>query len=154
MSHDRDLPDDPLTAELAEELASALRPAELKASTRSRLRDRVMSQVRAQRPGTMMIRAADEWVECAPKLQMKVLRRDAQAKRQTLLLRMEPGGFMPGHRHTADEELIVLEGECHIGPHRLVAGDVHLASAGSWHDQITTQTGVLVLLNGEFPPPL
>ena len=40
----------------------------------------------------------------------------------------------------------MLEGECHIGTHRLAAGDVHLAQAGSWHEAVTTRTGVIVLL--------
>ena len=65
------------------------------------------------------------------------------------------GGWrsFPRHRHSKDEEFIVLGGECKIGTQRLVAGDAHFASAGSWHEDITTETGVLVLLRGEYPPP-
>jgi quercetin dioxygenase-like cupin family protein len=66
---------------------------------------------------------------------------------------MRPGGTVPAHRHECEEEFIVLEGECHIGTHKLVAGDVHIAPAGTWHEPVTTQTGVLVLLRGEYPHP-
>jgi quercetin dioxygenase-like cupin family protein len=69
-------------------------------------------------------------------------------------MRVAPGGVIPRHQHTQEEEFVVLEGECHIGAHRLCAGDAHIASAGSWHEDITTQQGVLVLLRGEFPPPI
>ncbi len=47
----------------------------------------------------------------------------------------------------------MLEGECQIGTHRLVAGDVHVATAGSWHESLTTRTGALVLVRGEYPHP-
>ena len=47
---------------------------------------------------------------------------------------MRPGGVIPAHRHQHEEECLVLEGECRIGTHRLVAGDVHVAAAGSWHE--------------------
>ena len=66
---------------------------------------------------------------------------------------MRPGGVVPAHRHERVEEFIVLEGECHIGTHKLVAGDVHIAAAGSWHEPVTTRSGVLVLLRGEYPHP-
>ena len=40
-----------------------------------------------------------------------------------------------------------------IGAHKLSAGDVHIAAAGSWHEQVSTRNGVLVLLRGEYPLP-
>jgi quercetin dioxygenase-like cupin family protein len=71
----------------------------------------------------------------------------------TSLMRMRPGGVIPAHRHEREEEFIILEGECYIGTHRLVAGDVHIAAAGSWHEPVTTESGVVVLLRGEYPHP-
>lgn len=137
-----------------ETLARAVAPAELSAPQRDRLRQRVLQQARETTPeGTSTIRAAESWIDIAPFVQMKVLRRDAVAGHQTLLMRMQPGGIAPPHRHAQQEEFIVLEGECHIGVHRLSAGDVHIASAGSWHEAVTTRTGVLVLLRGEYPEP-
>jgi quercetin dioxygenase-like cupin family protein len=60
---------------------------------------------------------------------------------------------IPAHRHEREEQFIILEGECYIGTHRLVAGDVHIAAAGSWHEPVTTESGVVVLLRGEYPHP-
>ena len=91
-----------------------------------------------------------EWIALSPLVKFRRLRVDVEAGSQTILVRAEPGGFIPRHRHGQDEEFIVLEGECHIGGHHLRAGDAHFASAGSWHDDITTQTGVLVLVRGEY----
>jgi quercetin dioxygenase-like cupin family protein len=140
---------------LTEELVGSMAPAELSEGRRELLRERVLQRARDTSPdGTTTMRAASTWIECAPLIQMKVLRRDAVNGMQTLLVRMQAGGVMPAHRHCRDEEFIVLEGECHIGAHRLAAGDVHLAVAGSWHDAITTETGVVVLLRGEYPAPV
>ena len=105
-------------------------------------------------PGTQTVRAEGaEWIALTPLVKIRRLRVDAAAGSQTVLVRAEPGGFIPRHRHGQDEEFIVLEGECHIGGHHLRAGDAHFAAAGSWHDDITTQTGVLVLVRGEYHAP-
>ena len=86
-------------------------------------------------------------------MEVRELRRDEVAGTHTSLMRMRPGGRVPAHRHEREEEFIILEGECHIGTHKLVAGDVHIAPAGTWHEPVTTRTGVLVLLRGEYPHP-
>jgi quercetin dioxygenase-like cupin family protein len=135
------------------EIASAARPTELTASKRASLRKRMLDQARDTAPeGTRTLRANEgEWLDLDSHVQIRVLARDAAAGTQTVLLRVAAGGRFPGHRHTQEEEFIVLEGECNIGAHRLGTGDVHIASAGSWHDDITTRTGVLVMVRGEMP---
>ncbi len=140
---------------IAQEISAAVAPAELTDEQRNSLRTRTLQRARHETPeGTATLRAADTpWIECAPHIQMKVLRQDATTGYQIVLLNVQPGGVMPAHRHTREEEFIVLQGECHIGSHRLHAGDVHLAQAGSWHPAITTQTGVIVLVRGEYSPP-
>lgn len=133
-------------------LAAEIRPAELASAQRDALRRRVLERARGQAPeGTRTLRADDgEWQPLDDKIRIRVLHRDLAANRQTLLMRVAAGGRMPGHRHSQVEEFLVLEGECHIGTHRLCAGDMHVADAGSWHDEITTATGVLVLVHGEI----
>lgn len=147
-------PPSPLPAEIATEISAAITPAELTEGQRDSLRARMLRRARDEAPeGTMTLRATDtQWINCAPHIRMKVLRQDPASGYQIVLLDVRPGGVMPAHRHTRDEEFIVLEGECHIGSHRLRAGDVHLAQAGSWHPEITTKTGVVVLLRGEYSP--
>lgn len=143
-----------LPAEIAREISSAIAPAELTGEQRDALRARMLQRARDEAPeGTTTLRATDtQWIECAPHIRMKILRQDFASGYQMVLLDVRPGGVMPAHRHARDEEFIVLKGECHIGSHRLCAGDVHLAQAGSWHSEITTKTGVLVLLRGENSP--
>jgi quercetin dioxygenase-like cupin family protein len=38
-------------------------------------------------------------------------------------LKFDAGASYPAHDHPAGEEVFVLEGEVHFGPHRLTAGD-------------------------------
>jgi quercetin dioxygenase-like cupin family protein len=140
---------------LQESLAAGIRPAELGVEQRQRMRRRVLEQAREQPPeGTRTLRAdAGAWIQIAPFVEVRELHRDEASGMHTSLMRMRPGGRVPAHRHTREEEFIVLEGECHIGTHKLVAGDVHIAAAGSLHEPVTTRSGVLVLLRGEYPHP-
>ncbi len=136
-------------------LAAGLRPAELGAEQRERLRRRILEQARERAPeGTRTLRADEgAWMQIAPFVEVRELRRDEASGTHTSLIRMRRGGVIPAHRHAREEEFIVLEGECQIGTHTLVAGDVHIAAAGSWHEPVTTRGGVLVLLRGEYPHP-
>jgi quercetin dioxygenase-like cupin family protein len=145
-----------LSRVLQEKLATAIKPAELGAAQREHLRRRVLEAAHDRAPeGTTKLRAEKSpWIEIAPFIQMRELHRDQAAGMHTALLRMQPGGVIPAHRHEKEEEFIVLEGECNIGSHQLRAGDAHIAAAGSWHDTVTTTTGVLVLLRGEYPHPV
>jgi len=128
---------------------------ELPAAQRSALRESVLGQARDYTPpGTLTVRAASlGWTALSASVHIKVLRCDPLTGNQTTLMRVSAGGTIPRHRHAQEEEFIVLEGECHIGSLRLGAGDVHIAAAGSWHEEITTRTGTMVLVRGEYPPP-
>jgi quercetin dioxygenase-like cupin family protein len=86
-------------------------------------------------------------------VEMRELRRDETSGVYTSLVRMRPGGVIPAHHHEREEECIVIEGEVQIGTYHLSAGDVHIAAAGSWHEQVSTRRGVLVLLRGDDPRP-
>ena len=147
--------DDPSTEDgLFARIAEATKTVELAAGRRDDLRRRVLETARDTAPdGTLTLRAAHaEWVPLDAHVQIRMLRRDVATRTQTLLMRVTPGGRLAGHRHSQEEEFIVLDGECHIGAHRLTMGDVHVAQAGSWHDDITTRTGVLVMIRGEYVP--
>ena len=141
---------------LFEQLAGALSPTEISNAQRLRMRNRIGELVPTQLPaGMSTLRATEgEWRTVYPLVEVRVLRADPAAGNQTVLIRVAPGGIMPRHQHTQDEEFIVLEGECRIGALQLSAGDAHFARAGSWHEDITTNAGVLVLLRGEYPAPV
>jgi quercetin dioxygenase-like cupin family protein len=140
---------------LQDSLAAGVQPAQLGVEQRERLRRRILEQARDQAPeGTRTLRADESaWIQIAPFVEVRELHRDEASGMHTSLMRMRPGGVIPAHRHARAEEFIVLEGECRIGTHKLVAGDVHIAAAGSWHEPVTTRSGVLVLLRGEYPHP-
>ncbi|HXN10813.1 MAG TPA: cupin domain-containing protein [Steroidobacteraceae bacterium] len=146
---------DPTDAPLFERIALALQPVELDERHLLDLRLHVLSRAREQATaGTETTRASDApWIPLNSKVQFKVLRCDAAAGNQTILLRVAAGGTIPRHQHSQQEEFIVLEGECRIGTHRLAAGDMQVAAAGSWHEQVTTDGGTLVLVRGEYPAP-
>jgi quercetin dioxygenase-like cupin family protein len=146
---------DPADAQVFERVSLALQPSELSEQQRSDLRKKVLNRPRGQpAPGTVTIRSdGGGWIALSAKVQIKVLRCDKLAGNQTILMRVAAGGMIPRHQHAQEEEFIVLEGECHIGTHRLAAGDAHIAAAGSWHEDITTQSGTLVMVRGEFPAP-
>ena len=155
MSRPKHSDDDVLPRQLQDGLMRALKPAELSAEQRDRLRGAVMQRARDTAPeGTTILRAdARAWIEIAPLVQVRELRRDPGSGSHISLMRVRPGGIVPAHRHTQEEEFVILEGECHIGAHRLCVGDTHIADAGSWHGDVTTQSGVLVLIRGEYPYP-
>jgi quercetin dioxygenase-like cupin family protein len=146
---------DPIDAQVFERVALALQPSELGEQQRSDLRQRVLNWAHEQSAsGTVTIRSDGVgWIPLSPTVQIKILRCDKVAGNQTVLMRVAAGGMIPRHQHAQEEEFIVLEGECHIGTHRLGPGDAHIAAAGSWHEEITTQGGTLVLVRGEFPAP-
>ena len=137
------------------ELAAAIRPAMICDEQRARMLARVESLVAEPLAEgmTTLRRSEGEWLAINPRVQMRVLRAEAGAATQTLLLRAARRAVLRRHRHSGEEEFIVLEGQCRIGALVLEAGDAHFAAAGSWHDDITTDTGVLVLVRGEYPAP-
>jgi quercetin dioxygenase-like cupin family protein len=146
---------EPTDTPILERIALALQTSELGERQRADLRQRVLKRAREQSPaGTTTIRADEGgWIRLSAAVQIKVLRCDTAAGSQTILMRVAAGGRIPRHQHAQEEEFIVLEGKCHIGTHRLAVGDAHIAAAGSWHEEITTQSGTLVLVRGEYPPP-
>ena len=147
--------DGDLSESMQRAFAFAMRPAELTAEQRERLRRRILERARDQTSeGTRTLRATEgEWIEIRPFVEVRELCRDDASGMHTSLVRIRPGGVIPAHRHERDEECIVLEGEFEIGSHKLCAGDVHIAAAGSWHEQVTSRNGALVLLRGEYPLP-
>jgi len=146
---------DVLPDQMATALADALRPAELANEQRERMRGRMLEYVGASGPAGTVTQRRDEaqWVKAGRYIEIRELERDAHAGTHVSLVRMHPGATVPAHRHSKDELFFILEGECHIGSHLLRAGDMHFAETGSEHDVITTQTGVLVLVHGEYPYP-
>ncbi|MEP7246547.1 MAG: cupin domain-containing protein [Gammaproteobacteria bacterium] len=145
---------EPLDAATIVALGEALPPAELSAHRRASLRVRVLARVADTVPdNTETIRGDGmPWRQMFPNVWAKVMKRDPESNLQITLFRMEPGGVVPGHVHTMDEECLVLEGEVLIGSHAVRKGDLHIAHAGARHPDMWTRSGALIMVRSEVPP--
>jgi quercetin dioxygenase-like cupin family protein len=149
--------DDSGTDDVFAALASAVAPVELSQAQRDRMRAKVLAQASDKNAphGTRTWRSSEPgWVDGSPRVRLKVLRVDEQAGMQEVLIRFLPGAVIPAHSHLKEEQMIILEGECQIGEHRLTVGDVHVAPPGSSHPPITSASGTLLLLKCEYPFPV
>ena len=107
------------------------------------------AKIALQQPtkGLTFIRASEgTWRGIAPGVMAKVLSFDPVSCRMTTLLRFASGTSYAPHRHTAVEELLVLEGGCSIAGHEMTVGDYHRAEAGTDHYDTSTDEGCLLLV--------
>ena len=119
------------------------------------LRARILARFAARQQCAVTVRACEgEWRTLAPGVTIKLLRGDAAAGNMTAFIRMEPGSSLESHSHAQDEECLIISGEIFIGGHRLAAGDMHVAGAGTGHEAITSPRGALMLVRAEFRPGL
>jgi anti-sigma factor ChrR (cupin superfamily) len=97
--------------------------------------------------GLTFIKASEgTWRGIAPGVMAKLLSFDPTSRRTTTLLRFAPGIRYAPHRHTAVEELYVLEGGCSIAGREMAVGDYHRAEAGTVHHDTSTDEGCLLLV--------
>ena len=107
------------------------------------------AKIALQQPmkGLTFIRASEgTWRGIAPGVMAKLLSFDRTSGRTTTLLRFAPGTHYAPHRHTAVEELYVLEGGCSIAGREMTVGDYHRAEAGTVHHDTSTDDGCLLLV--------
>lgn len=143
-----------LEAQVFELIAAATRAAPLETARRDALRQRLRARVTPPPEGTTTFRVTDGgWFKPAPNIEMKMLRLDEAAGTSEMLIRLGPGVEIPAHSHRKEEQMVILEGECHLGDHLLRAGDTHVAPPGSWHPPIRVAGSVLLLLRSEYPLP-
>ena len=76
---------------------------------------------------------------------VKMLRRDEETGALTVLLRFEPGGTFPAHRHPAGEEVFVVEGQVRIGKDRLSRGDYLYTEPQGIH-AVSSESGGTILV--------
>ena len=62
------------------------------------------------------------------------------------ILRFEPGARLPLHEHECPEFIYVLEGELIVAGRRLSAGWASVASVGSVHSDVHSETGCVLVL--------
>jgi quercetin dioxygenase-like cupin family protein len=107
------------------------------------------AKIALQQPtkGLTFIKASEgTWRGIAPGVMAKLLSFDPTSGRTTTVLRFSPGTSYAPHRHTAVEELYVLEGGCSIAGREMTVGDYHRAEAGTVHHDTSTGEGCLLLV--------
>ncbi len=126
-------------------------PIDPSPEVRHRLLEEV-STTQAEAPSAAdfaIIRADDSgWSQIAQGVLMKELFVNKARGTTTFLLRIQPGGKVPAHRHTSIEEIFVIEGQCHINSEILHPGDYRCAQAGTADRLLTSEKGTTVLVMG------
>jgi len=120
-----------------------LRPS---ASLQSRLAERI-----AKETGSTPIAPACEyrepdWEEVAPGIFTKILARDTERDRVTMLVRLLPGVSYPPHTHAGVEELHLLDGELWIEDRLLYPGDYNYGAPGHSDQRVYSETGCTCVL--------
>lgn len=82
-----------------------------------------------------------DWIKVSPGMRVKLLHRNVELGRQTVLLDIEPGAVYPAHAHEQDEEIFMISGDLAIGAEELGPGDFHVSAKGSRHPAATTRAG-------------
>jgi len=82
-----------------------------------------------------------EWIKVSPGMRIKLLHRNPDVGRQTVLLDIEPGAVYPAHAHQQDEEIFMISGDLMIGADELGPGDFHVSPKGSRHPAANTRAG-------------
>lgn len=92
-------------------------------------------------------RAAEpDWEDAAPGLSYKVLARDVENERVSMLVRLAPGAVYPPHSHAGVEELYLLDGELFIDDRKLFPGDYNRAEFGTGDQHVWSERGCTCVL--------
>lgn len=144
------------TSAISDALISHELPEKRQASMKQRIFDRIHNTAPKDAiTGAITVREHEgEWIDVAPKLQMKVLRRDHKLNSQTALWRLEPGALIPAHEHPVEEECLVIKGEINFAEHVLREGDFEVMPAGIDHIAMESKSGAIVLLRSDIPEDL
>lgn len=87
-----------------------------------------------------------EWEEVAPGISCKILTRDTERNRVTMLVRLLPGVSYPPHVHAGVEELHLLSGELWIDDRLLRPGDYNYGEPGASDQRVHSETGCTCVL--------
>lgn len=146
----QDMETEALDDALYSDIAAALTPVAPSETRATQLRERIAARVAqsaARHRGLHTFRRGDaQWQTLANGVRACVLH-DTGVTRSALV-EFDPGAKLPGHRHGADEECIVLRGSLDAGEAHVEQHDYHLAPAGSRHATIHSREGALAFLRG------
>ena len=87
-----------------------------------------------------------QWMQLAEKVFCKTLFVDPQSGLVTSLVKLEPGGYLPRHRHLGVEQTLVVEGDCVINGQVFYPGDYRVRACDTEDGAVTTEHGTLIML--------
>ena len=152
-STDRTIAPDVLAA-----LLGAVPEARMDPGRKARLREQVLARAAAtpEQDSLMRILRAGqgEWRTFIPRIHLKLLRLDRERGTQTSLWRLDPGAIIPQHRHTGEEECLILEGGVSWDGVVYGPGDYLLARPGLLHTAFHSEQGALLMIRSELTPEL
>ena len=90
--------------------------------------------------------ASPDWQEAGPGISYKLLARDHERERVSMLVRLAPGAAYPPHTHAGLEELHLLDGELWIDNRNVNPGGYYRADAGSTDRRVWSETGCTCVL--------
>jgi anti-sigma factor ChrR (cupin superfamily) len=86
------------------------------------------------------------WEEPAPGIYCKILSKDEELNRVSMLVRLDPGVEYPPHSHAGVEVLHLLDGELWIDERKLRPGDYNRAEPGTRDKRVWSETGCTCIL--------
>ena len=86
------------------------------------------------------------WQRMSDKVFCKLLFTDPQSGMVTTLVKLEPGGYLPRHRHLGVEQSLVIEGDCRVNGEVFYPGDFRVRASATEDSMVTTDHGTTILL--------
>ena len=129
------------------ELLEALADCASDAAPPRDLFDRIETEIDAPPiPGIDTIAAAaGTWSDLGDRVWCKLMASSPDGKK-VYMLRCMPGGVISAHGHKGWEYALVLEGAYQIAGRTVSAGDAQSSAPNSFHPEITTDVGCLLLV--------
>jgi ChrR Cupin-like domain len=97
-------------------------------------------------PTLIAIEHEADWQQPAFHISCKILARDTQRDRVSMLVRLDRGGEYPPHMHAGVEQLHLLQGELWIDARKLFPGDYSSSEPASVDERIWSETGCTCIL--------
>jgi hypothetical protein len=87
-----------------------------------------------------------DWEEAGAGISYRILARDVENERVSMLVRLAPGAAYPPHTHAGVEELYLLDGELFIDGRKLYPGDYNRAEMDTGDQHVWSETGCTCVL--------
>lgn len=132
---------------IAEDLVLAAPAADPPEDLWRRLQRRIRAE--AQRDLLHQPESERTWIAAGEGVEISQLWVDPERERHSVLIRMQPGAWLPEHRHAGPEECFVLRGDLEDERVSLRAGDYVRFDAGTQH-AATTRSGCTLFVTASL----